>query len=185
MAETGNYQLKQWESEDRILMEDFNADNAKVDQALKSQAEALAAETATREAAVTALANKSRFTKLKEINITSATTNIEISFSDVDWTKWDKVHLDCITTNSSQMIGYFNSVASGNNKLTFSGAYSVSGRYHPRITFYPGQQANRSITFSYLTSTTVWNYPYTNLQKLIITGDTMNAGAKFVLWGEA
>ena len=34
MAETGNYQLKQWEKTDRIQMEDFNADNAKTDQAL-------------------------------------------------------------------------------------------------------------------------------------------------------
>ena len=39
MAETGNYQLKQWESGDRILMEDFHADNAKVDQALGILAE--------------------------------------------------------------------------------------------------------------------------------------------------
>ena len=42
MAETGNYQLKQWESTDRILMEDFNADNAKVDQALGALAATVA-----------------------------------------------------------------------------------------------------------------------------------------------
>ena len=46
MAETGNYQLNQWESADRIRMEDFNGDNAKIDAALKGQAEALAAEAA-------------------------------------------------------------------------------------------------------------------------------------------
>ena len=34
MEETSNYQLNQWESTDRILMEDFNADNAKIDAAL-------------------------------------------------------------------------------------------------------------------------------------------------------
>ena len=39
MAETGNYQLNQWESTDRIMREDFNADNAKVDQALGILAE--------------------------------------------------------------------------------------------------------------------------------------------------
>ena len=42
MAETGNYQLKQWEKTDRIQMEDFNADNAKTDQALGSLAATVA-----------------------------------------------------------------------------------------------------------------------------------------------
>ena len=34
MKQTGNFQLSQWEMEDRIQMEDFNADNAKIDAAL-------------------------------------------------------------------------------------------------------------------------------------------------------
>ena len=38
---TPNYQLSQWERDDRILMEDFNADNAKIDAALAAQAETL------------------------------------------------------------------------------------------------------------------------------------------------
>ena len=49
---TPNYQLSQWERTDRVLMEDFNADNAKIDAALgtlagqvsgKADASALAA----------------------------------------------------------------------------------------------------------------------------------------------
>ena len=35
---TPNYQLSQWERSDKIQMEDFNADNAKIDAALKAQA---------------------------------------------------------------------------------------------------------------------------------------------------
>ena len=34
MEQTSNFQLNQWEKEDRIQMEDFNADNAKIDAAL-------------------------------------------------------------------------------------------------------------------------------------------------------
>ena len=44
---TPNYQLSQWERDDRILMEDFNADNAKIDGALsegKAAREVLAAQ---------------------------------------------------------------------------------------------------------------------------------------------
>ena len=43
MNQTQNYQLSQWESTDRILMSDFNSDNAKLDAALKSHDAALAA----------------------------------------------------------------------------------------------------------------------------------------------
>ena len=43
MAETGNYQLNQWEKTDRIQMEDFNADNAKIEAALAGLAEQVAA----------------------------------------------------------------------------------------------------------------------------------------------
>ena len=53
MNQTTNYQLNQWESTDRILMADFNADNAKLDAALKAQADAIAAKAA--QSTVTAL----------------------------------------------------------------------------------------------------------------------------------
>ena len=41
MQKTENYQLNQWDKTDRIMMEDFNADNVKLEQALATQAEAL------------------------------------------------------------------------------------------------------------------------------------------------
>ena len=34
MTKTTNYQLNQWEKSDRIMMDDFNADNQKIDAAL-------------------------------------------------------------------------------------------------------------------------------------------------------
>lgn len=43
LQQTSNYQLSQWDAEDRIQREDFNSDNAKVDAALKNQASDLAA----------------------------------------------------------------------------------------------------------------------------------------------
>ena len=38
--QTPNYQLSQWEKSDKVLMDDFNADNAKIDAAIKAQADA-------------------------------------------------------------------------------------------------------------------------------------------------
>ena len=41
--QTQNYQLSQWVKSDQVQMEDFNADNAKIDAALKAEADARAA----------------------------------------------------------------------------------------------------------------------------------------------
>lgn len=45
--QTPNYQLSQWEKDDKILMDDFNADNTKIDGALKAEADAREALAAT------------------------------------------------------------------------------------------------------------------------------------------
>ena len=43
MTKTTNYQLNQWAKSDRVMMDDFNADNAKIDAALKANADTAAA----------------------------------------------------------------------------------------------------------------------------------------------
>ena len=58
MNQTSNYQLNQWDPEDRILRTDFNEDNAKLDAALKANASAISSEASTRSSAVNALTNK-------------------------------------------------------------------------------------------------------------------------------
>ena len=55
MKQTSHYQLNQYEASDCILHGDFNSDNQKIDAALKSNADAVAAETAAREAGISAL----------------------------------------------------------------------------------------------------------------------------------
>ena len=64
MDHTTNHQLSQWENTDRVLMEDFNADNAKIDAALRAEADARAAADAALAAQVAKLGNCqiSRFT---------------------------------------------------------------------------------------------------------------------------
>ena len=42
LKQTTNYQLNQWDPEDRILRTDFNSDNSKIDAALKDQLNLLA-----------------------------------------------------------------------------------------------------------------------------------------------
>lgn len=55
---TGNYQLNQWDGSDRILRTDFNADNAKIDAAIKANATAINAESILRNGAISSLTNQ-------------------------------------------------------------------------------------------------------------------------------
>ena len=55
---TTNYDLNQWEGTDKVLRTEFNADNAKIDAALKANADAIAAEAAAREALAETVALK-------------------------------------------------------------------------------------------------------------------------------
>ena len=57
MQNTTNYALPTWEKDDQIKMSDFNALTAKLDAALKSNADAVASEVSARESAVSAEAS--------------------------------------------------------------------------------------------------------------------------------
>ena len=171
MNYTENYQLNQWEQTDRVLMEDFNADNAKLDAALKTNAEA-----------VIALANRSRFTKLKEITIQDYTTTVEIDLSDVEWNQWSKVHLDCLTNNNDGANLYYNTTENANYRFSVNGMWGLIHR--PRLTFRVGFDAERLIDAVWATQSHLDTKTYSQLNKLLITGDTMDPGAVFTLWGE-
>lgn len=84
MTKTTNYQLNQWAKSDRVMMDDFNADNAKIDAALKGQAEALAAETAARKAA-------DCYVKLMDLTLTENTQKWDIDMSGIDLTQYQKL----------------------------------------------------------------------------------------------
>ena len=64
MNYTANYQLPQWVETDRILMDDFNDSYSKLDAALKTNADGLAAETAARTAALAAKGNCQIYTAI-------------------------------------------------------------------------------------------------------------------------
>ena len=91
MTKTTNYQLPKWEKTDRVQMKDFNDMTATLDAALHGLAvsaeaaqAAVDSEAAARAAAITALENKSRFTKLKEFTSTEASSFMQIYLNDID-----------------------------------------------------------------------------------------------------
>lgn len=108
---TTNYDLCQWESTDQVLRTDFNADNAKIDAALKANADAISveaaaraaavsakadtsalnAETSARQAADNALAEKAGAQLIQRVTLTSATEWVHLDMSEIDWTQWATV----------------------------------------------------------------------------------------------
>ena len=64
---TENYQLSQWEAADKVQRADFNSDNAKIDAAIKAQADARAA------LAATVAENVTRLSKLEKLKIETFT----------------------------------------------------------------------------------------------------------------
>ena len=79
-SQTPNYKLNQWAKSDRIQMEDFNADNAKIDAAIKAESDAraaLAAQVAGKasQSALNTLADKAAKCGNCQIYVTSYTGN--------------------------------------------------------------------------------------------------------------
>ncbi len=79
MNQTSNYQLNQWQLHDRIQMQDFNADNAKIDAALKAEADARTA--------------GDLWVKLKEQTLSADAPQIDINLSGIDLSQYRQLDL--------------------------------------------------------------------------------------------
>lgn len=77
MRTTANYNLNQWDPSDRVLRENFNNDNQKID------------------AALTKFAQKNNFEKLGELVLSSKVNSVSINVSGIDWKKYAIVMFVC------------------------------------------------------------------------------------------
>ena len=75
MNKTPNYQLNQWDKNDRIQMEDFNADNTKLDSALK------------------ALSETSRYVLLQNIITSKELAQVDVDLTGIDWSTYPQIML--------------------------------------------------------------------------------------------
>ena len=108
MTKTTNYQLNQWAKPDRVMMDDFNADNAKLDAALKANADAIA-ETAAAFPLV----------KIKEVTLGADTAQWDIDVSDINFYRYTRIFLlPKLTGSSTDTMLRFDQITSG---------YSVQG----------------------------------------------------------
>ena len=70
MQHTTSHELSQWAETDRILREDFNSDNAKI------------------EAALAGMLGRAQI--IKSISLT-VDTKVDLDLSDIDWNQWSAV----------------------------------------------------------------------------------------------
>ena len=92
---TPYYGLNQWAASDPVLREDFNADNAKIDAAIKSAASVV---------------------KLKEVTTTAAAQQVEFDLSDIDLDRYQELKFcmellpESKISYAEVICGYFNEV---------------------------------------------------------------------------
>ena len=121
MNQTANYQLNQWESTDRILMADFNADNAKLDAALKAQSDAIAAKAA--QSTVAAL-TQTVSTKASQSALDSLTQTVST-----------KAEAAAVTALSQTVAGHTTALAGKGNCQIYYTTYAGNGQTSRTLTF--------------------------------------------------
>ena len=145
MKQTSHYQLNQYEASDCILHGDFNSDNQKIDTALKSNADAITAETAAREAASTALSQKAGLQLIQTLTLATGSDYASAEIN-IDWSQWAEVYVDFQLAYSGPMKSYDLFFTPNNNYLVRT-AYGT----HMGIVLHPLFNENLSVegtTFS-------------------------------------
>ena len=203
---TANYQLNQWEGTDKVLREEFNQDNAKIDTALaQEKAERAAADQAELEArqeAVTAveqavtvlsdgldqvregLAEKTTIYQLGNVTMNTGSDSMTIPLTDIDWASWRLVHL-IMEINVKNDEGY---------SLYLNGSYqlaSVSGREPVHLLLYPWFRSDerfRGVLFTGGGSFVGHSLFFRNVTSLLLTKSfpdyPLLAGCKVSIYGE-
>ena len=181
MTKTTNYQLPKWEKTDRVQMKDFNDMTATLDEALHGlavSAEAAQAaadsEAAARAAAITALENKSIFVKLKETTVTQTAWSASVDVSDIDWSKWQYIFVDCSCPVESVTSNYMLRANSESGEIitTFPGGQGIAPP--PRAVLSVGKMPLRMAAK---------NVAYQSLTSLVYAGAVYNEGGTITVWG--
>ena len=145
MKQTSHYQLNQYEASDCILHGDFNSDNQKIDTALKSNADAITAETAAREAADTALGKKAGLQLIQTLTLATGSDYASAEIN-IDWSQWAEVYVVFQLEYKGSMKSYDLFFTPNNNYLVRT-AYGT----HMGIVLHPLFNENLSVegtTFS-------------------------------------
>lgn len=188
MQKTTNYQLNQWDSGDRILREDFNQDNKKLDDA------------------IAALRDASPLVKLRDVTLQSSQAKAEVSLSGLDLTPYRELliypRFSASTTENSSIYLTVNDLPKYSDDATDSwpGIVTIKMRsdaaaqFSARITLLLGGVLAASQTYTYLDGssfkTTVSNWRNAAISTedltkmaLVCSAGLMGAGSRISVLG--
>ena len=114
---TTNYDLNQWEATDKVLRTDFNEDNAKIDAALKANADAIAAEAAAREAGDETVAAGNCWVKVLDATLEAETQKWNVDMSGIDLSLYHRLVIYPYLTGDTNQSPYLH-VNGGEESLT-------------------------------------------------------------------
>ena len=187
---TTNYDLNQWAGTDKLLRTEFNADNAKIDAALKANADAIAlkadaADVTALETELEALEAKSTLQTIKMVTQAADGGVLTVDLSDLDWSQWRGVYF-CLDLQGN-----------GHYRISYGTYYDqsitipISGKY--TLVFWPMYQASASmggILFGYSTPKFLapGGYAYDTFSQLSLGCPeptyTIKKGSKITVLGE-
>ena len=191
MEKADYYQLSLWSKQDRILMDDFNADNEKLDAALKANADAVEAEAAARADAVEDLGRRAGARLLKTVTASTSGEESEFSLDGIDWSAWKEVHLvaDPYTDSGAVVTVY----ACGSNAVmcVLSGNTLSDREQHTSIghmVLYPLFDARKRVSVVDLYEGEIRNVGYqfsqlTHVRMEVNNGHALYAGSTLEVWG--
>lgn len=184
MNYTQTYALNQWEAEDRILREDFNADNAKLE---------------------VALGKKLQVYPIRTVTTAEKSGSVEVDISDLNLDEWEFLVAELVPSSGNGMGTWW---AKGTglsiNDMYYTGLGDLSSnaglgpvpdftsnKLHTYMVLMPHKnkaQTMKTLTFgpsmSYGRSS---NYTFEPITSLVIAGTSedyyLNAGTKIYLWG--
>jgi len=184
---TVNYHLNQWNADDRVLRADFNADNAKIDAAIKAAADQTAAGDAANRSALTALQGtvsqldaRTGVKLLKSGTLPAITDACQISTSGINWASWRAVYLSVYCpVNLDFGFGRTRSTAAAR----LNGGNSL-------LIFYPFYEENRPLTalmvYGSYSQFCTFTGTYKDLTSFCFTKASAEipAGVTYKFWGE-
>ena len=191
MNYTQNYQLNQWDAADRVLREDFNSDNRKID------------------AAIAALQDAIRYVPIAEATLNTAGSRLSLNVSGIDWSSYLKAELfvsghaagsSMTLLVNNQTTGYYSSgagtgstgsaVGNGNSLATWlsRGNAAVGLVEFPTpqpgaaVTCFNAAAAASGSSLSYSTGVKIAPITWSQLQTFDLTGN-LAAGCRMCLYG--
>nr|WP_326186108.1 hypothetical protein [uncultured Oscillibacter sp.] len=124
MKQTETYRLNQWEASDRILREDFNGDNARIEAALAGKL--------------------GRAELVREVVLDGYAFGVTMDLRDIDWSQWSIVLLEMVPVMTSSSVTTMSFGISGITATSRS-AYAPAIKDPCMAVLFPLRDAERAV----------------------------------------